>query len=382
MVCPLAKLGRTSPENFNHHPIRSSPAYRDSPSLDYTSRSTPDPSFENSYLKNIRASPASIDEYRLSPSIHQHFTMFAESSFSHNTSLIRCSSPTTSLGRTSPCLDQGYHTLVTPSPPYPRDTVKSKRSHHHHHPPKHNICVFDRLSDDIVLKIFSWLPSSDICRISRVCRRWEVLAWEKKLWRTITLSGESISGDKAIRGILRRLCGQNRTGVCSNVEQIFLNDGAKVTDKGLTLLSRRCPELTHVQLQGSASLTNNSVHEMVARCTNLHHLDITGKYLGPRPTYTMSFLTIRTNHVVNSRKVRSIKTLMNSFSLTMSVTPVHIKMKFLFPEKILEKEDSHLYFLRKNRMISPTYFALGSFISHLQLQSKNDKNSREAIKNC
>lgn len=73
---------------------------------------------------------------------------------------------------------------------------------------------------------------------------------------------------------------------------------------------------------------------------------------------------------------------MNSFSLTMSVTPVDIKIKFLFPEKILEKEDSYLYFLRKNRMISPTYFALASFISHLQLQSKNDKNSREAIKNC
>lgn len=275
MVCPLAKLGRTSPENYNHHPIRSSPAYRDSPSLDYTSRSTPDPSFEMSYLKNIRASPASIDEYRLSPSIHQHFSMFGESSFSHSTSLIRCSSPTTSLGRTSPCLDQGYHTLVSPSPPCTRDTVKSKKVHHH--PLKHNSCVFDRLSDDIVLKIFSWLPSSDICRISRVCRRWEVLAWEKKLWRTITLSGESISGDKAIRGILRRLCGQNRTGVCSNVHKIFLSDGAKVSDKGLILLSRRCPALTHVQLQGSASLTNNSIHEMVARCANLHHLDVTGK---------------------------------------------------------------------------------------------------------
>lgn len=80
-----------------------------------------------------------------------------------------------------------------------------------------------------------------------------------------------------MKTIFRRLCGQTRNGTCLDVERVMLNNGCKLTEKGLQLLSRRCPELTHLQIQFSINVTNNGLSDVVTRCTNLQHLDVTGK---------------------------------------------------------------------------------------------------------
>lgn len=72
------------------------------------------------------------------------------------------------------------------------------------------------------------------------------------------------------------MCGQTRNGACPEVEKVMLNEGCRITDKGLQLLARRCPELTHLQTQYS-NISNNTLFDVVTRCTNLQHLDITGK---------------------------------------------------------------------------------------------------------
>ncbi|XP_077294878.1 F-box and leucine-rich repeat protein 7 [Arctopsyche grandis] len=184
------------------------------------------------------------------------------------------------LGRSSPSLDQGYHTLVSPSPgpstPGPWTDLSPGVSNFKGKRILSKNNSFDKLPDDAVIKIFMWLDSCDLCSLARVCRRFETLAWQPCLWRTITLKGEHLSGDKAMRGVFRRLCGLGRTGACPSVERVFLGEGCKVTDRGLALLARRCPELTHLQLHGSAAVSSIALRELTARCTNLQHLDITG----------------------------------------------------------------------------------------------------------
>lgn len=212
--------------------------------------------------------------------------------YNRNTQENRVASPTVysnylvdnfnKLGKSSPNLDQGYHTLVSPSPGPSISNPWADNMHGNLYKGKRTSAKnnsFDKLSDDIVLKIFSWLHSYDLSVCARVCRRFEVLAWRPSLWRTITLYGERISGDKAIRGVLRQLCGLGRTGACPSIEKVYLSDGVKLTDRGLTLLARRCPELTHLQIHGSTDVTNSALYELVTRCTNLQHLDITGMFL-------------------------------------------------------------------------------------------------------
>lgn len=89
---------------------------------------------------------------------------------------------------------------------------------------------------------------------------------------------DNLNGDKALKTIIRRLCGNTRNGACPNVEQIMLSDGCKLTDKGMQMIARRCPELTHLQIQFSVNVTNSALFDVVTRCTNLQHLDITGEY--------------------------------------------------------------------------------------------------------
>ncbi|XP_050544090.1 F-box/LRR-repeat protein 7-like isoform X2 [Daktulosphaira vitifoliae] len=232
VTCPLSKLGRSSPGSLEFTPSVRSGSYR----------------------------PYTVLE--------------AETSFTYSPTTLRCSSP---------CLDQGYHTLVTSGNDNCGIVVSTASSLSLQPTTKHrrsqirttSSCHFDRLRDELVLKIFSYLGSADLCSCAAVCHRWENLAWEPVLWRTITLTGESTCGDKAIRCVLRRLCGQTRTGACPQVQRLFLSDGTKISDKSLIALARRCPELTHVQLHASPNITNAAISELVARCPNLQHLDVT-----------------------------------------------------------------------------------------------------------
>lgn len=56
----------------------------------------------------------------------------------------------------------------------------------------------------------------------------------------------------------------------------MLSDGCRVTDKGMELLSRRCPELTHLQIQMSFNVSNAALFQLATKCTNLQHLDVSG----------------------------------------------------------------------------------------------------------
>lgn len=182
----------------------------------------------------------------------------------------------TKLGKSSPSLDQGYHTLVSPSPGSTTPNLWNEGNLYKGKKYQIKNNSFDRLSDDLIVKIFSFLSSLDLSVCAKVCRRFDGLVWTPALWRTIQLEGEYISGDRAIRGVLRQLCGQGRTGACPSVERVYLSDGTKITDRGLLLLAKRCPELTHLKIQGSTAVTNNAFFEVLARCVNLQHLDVTG----------------------------------------------------------------------------------------------------------
>ncbi|XP_050068729.1 F-box/LRR-repeat protein 7 [Anopheles maculipalpis] len=235
-------------------------------------------------------------------------------------------------GRFSPNLDQGYHTLVSPSPSGQQQSSipaswTTGGNHHgsghgggtnstsssHGSPAQTNTPVggngtngttnggrpdgttiltslsnghgtslyragplFDRIPDELMVRIFEWLDSSELCNIARVCRRFESVIWNPALWKIIKIKGEENSGDRAIKTILRRLCGQTRNGACPGVERVLLADGCRLTDRGLQLLSRRCPEITHLQIQNSVTITNQALSDLVTKCTNLQHLDITG----------------------------------------------------------------------------------------------------------
>ncbi|XP_047205042.1 F-box/LRR-repeat protein 7-like [Girardinichthys multiradiatus] len=139
----------------------------------------------------------------------------------------------------------------------------------------HHQAPINLLPDHSILQIFSHLPTNQLCRCARVCRRWYNLAWDPRLWSTIRLSGELLHADRAIRVLTHRLC-QDTPNVCLTLEIVVVNGCKRLTDRGLHILAQCCPELRRLEVAGCYNISNDAVFEVVSRCPNLEHLDLSG----------------------------------------------------------------------------------------------------------
>ena len=136
---------------------------------------------------------------------------------------------------------------------------------------------FDLMTDDVIVKIFSNLPTDQLCRCSCVCQRWYRLAWDPLLWKKIVINSDSVQIDRALKYLTKRLS-YNTPTVCVIVERINLNGCEQLTDKGLHAIAKTCPELRHLEIRGCANVTNAALFEVASYCVNLEYLDVTGKH--------------------------------------------------------------------------------------------------------
>lgn len=63
---------------------------------------------------------------------------------------------------------------------------------------------FSRLSDEVILSVFKWLPKSTIAKCAQVSKRWKRLSYDEVLWRRLDLSSTclkpTILGTVLLRG--------------------------------------------------------------------------------------------------------------------------------------------------------------------------------------
>ena len=152
---------------------------------------------------------------------------------------------------------------------------------------------FDFMPDGVVVRILSFLNSNQIILCSRVSRRFYFLAWEPELWREIALTGggTGIDADLALRTIMRLLSRNSAAGgspasaTPSNklpcVESLSLGGCQRLTDRGLAIVARRCPQLRRLEVQYCGNITNGGIMDLVTKCTYLDHLDVSGEIAAP-----------------------------------------------------------------------------------------------------
>lgn len=171
----------------------------------------------------------------------------------------------------------GETVAMVHSPPPTRLTHPLIRLASKHQKEQANV---DRLPDHSMIQIFSFLPTNQLCRCARVCRRWYNLAWDPRLWRTIRLTGETINVDRALKVLTRRLC-QDTPNVCLMLETVIVSGCRRLTDRGLYTIAQCCPELRRLEVSGCYNISNEAVFDVVSLCPNLEHLDVSGnrKYL-------------------------------------------------------------------------------------------------------
>ena len=139
---------------------------------------------------------------------------------------------------------------------------------------------FRSLPDSIVLKILSFLSTNDLVQCSRINRRFYFLSWEPDLWQSVVLDGDQKTDtDLALKTIFR-LLSRNPAGK-HGLAKLALNGCARLTDRGLAIVARTCPNLSRLEIQHCVNITSGGLMDLVTKCQMLDHLDVTGKKLFP-----------------------------------------------------------------------------------------------------
>ncbi|XP_030370598.1 S-phase kinase-associated protein 2 [Scaptodrosophila lebanonensis] len=122
---------------------------------------------------------------------------------------------------------------------------------------------FDKLSDEIVLNIFKWLPKKTLLRLATVCRRFYCLARDETLWTRMDLG-------------LRTLCPHALEQVVRRGVVVLRLAQADIQEPAFT-----CPpsppsfntRLQYLDLS-LASISLNSLHILLAHCRQLKKLSL------------------------------------------------------------------------------------------------------------
>lgn len=134
----------------------------------------------------------------------------------------------------------------------------------------------DSLTDELLVRILTYLSSKELMGVARVCRRFYFLAWEPELWERISFLGEeSLDIDRALKTTFQ-LVSRNGVSLPTTVRSLALSGCSRLTDRGLALVARRCHLLQELEIQSCPRVTNGGLLDLTSRCPQLNHLDVQG----------------------------------------------------------------------------------------------------------
>lgn len=134
----------------------------------------------------------------------------------------------------------------------------------------------NNIQDYLLLKIFSYLSSLELCKVSGVCRRWQSLAWDPILWNIIEITHyEESDINRILRNLLATLA-MSTQGYCLMVHCVKLNGSELVSDKGLGYIARYCIDLEELEISGCCCVTSKGLQDVLLNCHNLYHLNLSG----------------------------------------------------------------------------------------------------------
>ncbi|CAG5867164.1 unnamed protein product [Menidia menidia] len=222
-----------------------------------------------------------------------------------------------SQGLESECTPTELTQQWSPRPKYQRVASKGKENEGNHfvlarRPRKSESASasisWERLPDELLLRIFSCLPLHDLLRASVVCKRWRCLAFDESLWHSVDLEGLTDAGpalQQVLRtGICRLRCPHafveeltlkgigplkivemdlsNSTLPLSALEDIMDNckllqclslEGLQLSDNIMRCLAEN-PNLLHLNLSTCSKFSAPALADMLNSCSRIKQLNI------------------------------------------------------------------------------------------------------------
>lgn len=129
---------------------------------------------------------------------------------------------------------------------------------------------FDRLSDDVILRIFRYLPHKEILRNSTVCKRWFKIASDSRLWSQVSLRPEVSGLHVTNMDLLVDVIGQKFGPSLKYIELPI----ELITHTILHELAAKCPNLTQILLDFSTAMQLHDFNALYSFPTKLHTICI------------------------------------------------------------------------------------------------------------
>uniref|UniRef100_A0A915Q137 F-box domain-containing protein n=1 Tax=Setaria digitata TaxID=48799 RepID=A0A915Q137_9BILA len=149
------------------------------------------------------------------------------------------------------------------------------------------------LPKELILRIFSFLDITSLCRCAQTCRHWNLLALDGSNWQQVDLFQfqkdiktpvvENLA--KRCGGFLKKLSLRGCENVqenalrsftlkCPNIEHLSLYKCKRVTDSTCEYLGRNCHRLVWLDLENCTAITDKSLRAIGEGCKNLEYMNI------------------------------------------------------------------------------------------------------------
>ncbi|KAG8131170.1 hypothetical protein E2320_017740 [Naja naja] len=170
--------------------------------------------------------------------------------------------------------------LMCVGPPTKRQKVRETKFVIIHQPR----LLQERVTDELLLGIFSYLNLADLLKISKVCQRWHRLSLDELLWQSLDLAGKNllpgVIGQLLPLGVIAFRCPMScigtplfKTSRALCVQHLDLsNCSIKVID--LEGILGRCQSLQNLSLEGL--VLSSDIVRSIAQNPNLVRLNLSG----------------------------------------------------------------------------------------------------------
>ncbi|CAG0922833.1 unnamed protein product [Notodromas monacha] len=133
--------------------------------------------------------------------------------------------------------------------------------------------TIEKLPDKVLMHIFSYLPHREICRNARVCKKWRMIAYDSRLWKSVSLrpeiSGLQVTSLENLLALLRQYI--VRFGPSLQYIELPIE---LITHTVLHELANKCPNLTSMLMDFSTAMQLHDFNELQAFPAKLNSLCI------------------------------------------------------------------------------------------------------------
>ncbi|XP_050726078.1 S-phase kinase-associated protein 2-like [Eriocheir sinensis] len=126
---------------------------------------------------------------------------------------------------------------------------------------------FNRMSDELILAVFRWLPKFMLARCAQVSRRWKRMAFDESLWRRLDVGGKTLRPGVVGRVILRG---------CSILRLAKAEVGSPIFSPQLQHLPTLMPVRSKLQYLdlSMAAIQPQALEELLSVCWDLKKLSL------------------------------------------------------------------------------------------------------------